>query len=60
MYKSKKLPLLTLMSLTGHSSETQFISYVKISAEESAVLMNDYFDGKLSNENLIAPLQIVV
>lgn len=60
IYKSKKLPLSVLMSLTGHSSETQFLDYIKISAEESAVLMNDYFNDKLSKDNLIAPLQIVV
>lgn len=60
MYKTKKLPLLTLMSLTGHSSETQFMDYIKISAEESAILMNDYFNDNLSNDNLIAPLQKVI
>lgn len=60
MYKTKKLPLLTLMSLTGHSSETQFIEYVKLSNEESAILMNDYFNGKLDKSNLMAPLQKVI
>ncbi|WP_226064044.1 site-specific integrase [Kaistella polysaccharea] len=58
LYKSKKLPLSILMSLSGHSSETQFIEYIKISTEENAALMNDYFNHNLSGDNLIAPLQI--
>lgn len=58
MYKSKALPLIVLMSLTGHSTETQFIQYVKTTPEENAKLMNDYFNNNLSNINLSAPLKI--
>lgn len=58
LYKTKKLPLTTLMSLTGHKSETQFIEYIKISDEENAMIMNDYLNNKLNDDNLIAPLQI--
>lgn len=59
MYKSKALPLIVLMSLTGHKTESQFIEYVKTTPEENARLMNDYFNGKLSKMNLIAPLKAV-
>lgn len=58
LYKSKALPLITLMSLTGHKTESQFIEYVKTTPEENAKLMNDYFNNNLSNTNLSAPLKI--
>lgn len=59
MYKSKALPLIVLMSLTGHKTESQFIDYVKTTPEENARLMNDYFNGKLAKQNLVAPLKAV-
>ena len=59
MYKSKALPLIVLMSLTGHKTETQFIEYVKTTPEENAKLMNDYFNNNLSKMNLVAPLKVV-
>lgn len=59
MYKSKALPLIVLMSLTGHKTETQFIEYVKTTPEENAKLMNDYFNNNLSKMNLVAPLKAV-
>lgn len=59
LYKTKALPLVTLMSLTGHKTESQFIEYIKIGVEENAVLMNDYYANKLGRKNLIAPLKIV-
>lgn len=59
MYKSKALPLIVLMSLTGHKTESQFIEYVRTSPEENARLMNDYYNGKLSKINLVAPLKAV-
>lgn len=59
MYKSKALPLIVLMSLTGHKTETQFIEYVKTTPEENAKLMNDYFNNNLSKMNLVAPLRAV-
>lgn len=59
MYKSKALPLIVLMSLTGHKTESQFIEYVKTTPEENARLMNDYFNGTLAKRNLIAPLKAV-
>lgn len=57
-YKTKKLPLSTLMSLSGHGTESQFLQYVKLTPEENAQLMNDYMYNKLDNNNLVAPLQI--
>lgn len=59
MYKAKALPLIVLMSLTGHKTESQFIEYVKVTPEENARLMNDYYNGKLSKTNLVAPLKAV-
>ena len=59
MYTAKALPLIVLMSLTGHKTETQFIDYVKVTPEENAKLMNDYYNGKLSKKNLVAPLKVV-
>ena len=59
MYKSKALPLIVLMSLTGHKTESQFIEYVKTTPEENAKLMNDYFNNNLSKMNLVAPLRAV-
>lgn len=59
MYKSKALPLIVLMSLTGHKTESQFIEYVKTTPEENARLMNDYFNGELGKINLVAPLKVI-
>lgn len=43
------IPAISIMKITGHRSEKQFLEYIKISAEENAILLSkhDFFKTKL-------------
>lgn len=48
MYKAG-IPTLSIMKITGHKSERDFLKYIKISAEENAELLkkHDYFTKRI-------------
>lgn len=42
MYK-RRFPTITIMKLTGHTTETNFLKYIKVSPEENALMMAEEF-----------------
>ena len=42
MYK-RRFPTIAIMRLTGHTTESNFLKYIKVSAEENAVMMAEEF-----------------
>lgn len=42
MYK-RRFPTIAIMRLTGHTTETNFLKYIKVSAEENAIMMAEEF-----------------
>ena len=39
----KGAPTVSIMKLTGHTTETNFMKYIKVTREENAQLMRQYF-----------------
>ncbi len=39
-----KLPNMTIMAITGHKTETQFLKYIKITPKENAEKLKEYWD----------------
>lgn len=39
----KGAPTISIMKLTGHSTEANFMKYIKVTREENAELMRQYF-----------------
>lgn len=39
-----KLPNMTIMAITGHKTETQFLKYIKITPKENAEMLKKYWD----------------
>lgn len=39
-----KLPNMTIMAITGHKTESQFLKYIKITPRENAEKLNDYWN----------------
>ena len=42
MYK-RRFPTIAIMKLTGHTTESNFLKYIKVSAEENALMMAEEF-----------------
>ena len=42
MYK-RKFPTIAIMRLTGHTTESNFLKYIKVSAEENAIMIAESF-----------------
>lgn len=44
----RSIPSISIMKITGHTTEKSFMKYIKITNEENAILMysNDFFKGK--------------
>lgn len=42
MYK-RRFPTIAIMRLTGHTTESNFLKYIKVSAEENAIMMAEEF-----------------
>jgi hypothetical protein len=42
MYK-RRFPTIAIMRLTGHTTESNFLKYIKVSAEENALMMAEEF-----------------
>lgn len=41
-----KLPNMTIMAITGHRTESQFIKYIKITKKEHALKLEEYWNNK--------------
>ena len=54
-----KLDNLTIMAVTGHQTETQFLKYIKITSTEKAEKLKDYWN-KQNEENNIEEIQMKV
>ena len=39
----KGAPTLSIMQLTGHTTEVNFLKYIKVTKEENAKMMRTYF-----------------
>lgn len=37
-----KMPVIAIMQITGHKSETAFLKYIKVSKEENAIMLSDH------------------
>jgi integrase len=42
MYK-RRFPTIAIMRLTGHTTESNFLKYIKVSPEENAMMMAEEF-----------------
>ena len=42
MYK-RRFPTIAIMRLTGHTTESNFLKYIKVTAEENALMMAEEF-----------------
>ncbi|MGJ1410586.1 phage integrase SAM-like domain-containing protein [Sphingobacterium thalpophilum] len=47
MYKHYRLPTFTIMKITGHTTETNFFKYIKMTREENAQLILDTVTAKI-------------
>ena len=45
-----KLPNKVIMAITGHTTETQFLSYIKTTNEEFAEILGDFWNKEATNE----------
>lgn len=45
-----KLPNKVIMAITGHTTETQFLSYIKTTNEEFAEILGKFWDKEATNE----------
>jgi len=45
-----KLPNKVIMAITGHTTETQFLSYIKTTNEEFAEILGDLWHKENTNE----------
>lgn len=45
-----KLPNKVIMAITGHTTDTQFLSYIKTTNEEYAEILGDFWDKETTNE----------
>ena len=45
-----KLPNKTIMAITGHATETQFLSYIKITNSEFADILGAHWENEATNE----------
>ncbi|MBC7523933.1 MAG: hypothetical protein H7239_05795 [Flavobacterium sp.] len=45
-----KLPNKVIMAITGHTTETQFLSYIKTTNEEFAEILGDFWDKETAKE----------
>lgn len=43
-----KLPNMTIMAITGHKTETQFLKYIKITPKENAEKLKEYWENNKS------------
>lgn len=50
MYKHYRLPAFTIMKITGHTTETNFFKYIKMTREENAQLILDTVTAKIELE----------
>ncbi|QNL50347.1 phage integrase SAM-like domain-containing protein [Olivibacter sp. SDN3] len=50
MYKHYRLPTFTIMKITGHTTETNFFKYIKMTREENAQLILDTVTAKIELE----------
>jgi integrase len=41
-----KLPNMTIMAITGHKTETQFLKYIKITPTENAEKLKEYWENE--------------
>ena len=48
MYKHYRLPTFTIMKITGHTTETNFFKYIKMTREENAQLILDTVAAKIA------------
>ncbi len=54
-----KLENLTIMAITGHQTETQFLKYIKITSKEKADKLKEYWN-KQNEENNIEEIQMKI
>ena len=54
-----KLDNLTIMAITGHQTETQFLKYIKITSTEKADKLKEYWN-KQNEENNIEEIQMKI
>ncbi|MDR1779667.1 MAG: site-specific integrase [Tannerella sp.] len=50
MYR-RKIPTISIMAVSGHTSESAFLKYIKISNEEHAALMRDSWNISINTKN---------
>jgi integrase len=41
-----KLPNMTIMAITGHKTETQFLKYIKITSAENATKLKEHWENE--------------
>jgi integrase len=46
-----KLPNMTIMAITGHKTEAQFLKYIKITSSENATKLKEHWEKKTSEKN---------
>lgn len=54
-----KLPNKVIMAITGHTTETQFLKYIKTTNEEFAEILGDFWEKEKAIKNEIVNLKIV-
>ncbi len=53
------VPTVSIMKITGHVSETQFMKYIKITAEQNALLLLHHPHFSVANSGAVMPLHRV-
>ncbi len=49
-----KIPNTTIMGITGHKTEKEFLKYIKITPKQNAQRLKEYYDSQENNKNTIA------
>ena len=47
----EKIPTISIMKITGHTTEKSFLKYIKISPDENAKILQTYWDKETVKEN---------
>ncbi len=53
------LPNKTIMAVTGHATETQFLQYIKITNDEFAEILGTHWNKEASNESAKSNLKVI-
>lgn len=59
LYMSNELKPLTIMAITGHTTESQFLKYIKVTSKEHAQKLGEYYEKEVQEQETKKQTQII-